>query len=155
MEVTQIEASVPACADWAIWTGREVEGPVDRGEPTVFIREYNVPVSNDHSILTNKGKIRRVWFCKEFTNWPLLQAVALEFDRVCVEVEPKNYGNLPMNIRRTARIYLKVAVPLKDGDIVCVGRPFYDESFAMGCGQKVTKEDYSQDRMLLPRKPKA
>jgi hypothetical protein len=141
----------PPCAEWSMWLGPEIEGTASRGVQTLFIRSLSaysgLKITDDLSFLARKAN--RVWFCKEFTNWVLMQAIAKHFQEVCVEVEPKCFENIPLVIRQRARIYLKVAVPLKPGDHICVGPAFEDESFAIGQGIKVDPKDYYADRRII------
>lgn len=141
----------PPCSKWHLWIGKECEGKAGINMLTVFIREISEELANDPKRLTNQGKFRRVWFCKEFKNWKQLRAIAEQFDEVCVEVTPKNWDNVPRDILAKYRIYLKVNYPLKDGDHVSVGLPFHEETFLVGEGKRNKPEDYMSDIKVLPK----
>lgn len=143
----------PACSKWKLWLGDEIEGTVERGVKTLFIRELppKLQPTDDLSIL--KSKATRVWFCKEFTNWPLMFAIAelFGYENCCIEVEPKHLAAVPLKIRQGMRIYLKVTLfyQLKPGDQICVGKRFADEAFEVGKGHKVSPEQYAADVRIL------
>lgn len=143
---------LPPCATWDIWCGAEVEGTSGVGEKTLFIRSLrkypHTSPADDWSFLATKSKCTRVWFCKEFTNWPLMHAIARHFPEgnVCVEFIPQSFSCLPYKVRKKYRLYMKVDVDgLKPGDQVCVGPPFSDETFEIGTGVRVTPTDYLND----------
>lgn len=145
----------PECSKWSIWIGKEVEGSSDIGVETLFIRSLSTTVDEferqaDALIpaMTRRGEITRVWFCKEFTDWKLLRAIAKHFKTVCMEVSIKQYGNLPRDFQTDFTIYLKVNLLMKAGDHICVGPPFQDEAFKIGTGVKVTPQQYSNDRKI-------
>ena len=142
----------PECAEWSIWIGKEIEGQSDIGVETLFIRRLNSTAEEFEKLkddlgpkLTRRGTIKRVWFCKEFQNWPLLRVIAKHFKTVCLEVTPKGYDNLPREFKTDFIIYLKVPFMLKKGDHVCVGAAFQDESFQIGKGNRVSPEQYAND----------
>ena len=139
----------PPCSKWQVWSGVEVEGQSQRGEPTLFIRaippEWNplhwqrVTKNKDGSL-----KFKRVWFCAEFTDWEHVRFAMRTIPTVCVEVKAIDAWP-PADILKNAVIYLKLPLTLKPGDHVCVGQPFEDEAFMIGTGQKVGNGDYLQD----------
>jgi hypothetical protein len=136
----------PECANWKIWTGLEIEGSSEIGETTLFIRELVVTdLEADYSFMNRGGSIKRIWFCKEFVDWPFLRVLSKHFAIVCIEATPKTYENIPKDIRSNFRIYLKVKQELKPGDFICVGPGFMDEAFQIGTGKKVTPEMYQND----------
>lgn len=142
---------LPPCSEWHVWVGPEIEGTQDVGVRTLFIRSLedfpSLRPTDDLSVFRTNSKCPRVWFCKEFTDWPMLRSLARHFESVCIEVEPKAVLGIPADLRRTARIYYKVVLvePPKDGDMVCIGLPFQDEAFEIGKGAKVKPEDYRRD----------
>lgn len=142
---------IPKSKDWKIWKGGEIEGSKDLGVQTLFIRELKVDEKADLSFLPAKSKCKRVWFCKEFTDWKLLKRIAALFETVCIEVEPKNLESIPIEFRKKYNIYLKVILnyDLKPGDFVCVGKPYEDEAFAIGSGNKVKPEQYGKDIRIV------
>lgn len=141
----------PPCANWSVWVGPEVEGSSGLGERTLFIRqlpaEWALTIDSDLKQLRKRSNSTRVWFCKEFLNWPMLEAIAAHYEpgNVCIEVEPNCFESLPRRFRQNYRIYVKLDLPLKPGDHVCVGPAFSDESFEMGHGSKVLPEQYLKD----------
>lgn len=147
--------SKPPCATWSVWIGSEIEGTASRGVRTLFIRSLarfsSVSATDDWAFIRTQSKCSRVWFCKEFTQWSILRVIAKHFDEVCVEVEPQRLLCIPRNIRKMARLYLKVTLPeeLKAGDHVCVGLPFADEAFEIGKGVKVNPSDYLKDVKIV------
>lgn len=154
-ELKPEEPKLPPCAAWDVWKGPEIEGYVSKGVQTLFIRSLakfpDIKPTDDLSFLRRNSGCKRVWFCKEFTNWGLLKAIGAHFDEVCIEVEPKCLLSIPERLRRTARIYLKIVLPvaLKTGDHVCVGLPFADESFEIGKGARVAPKDYLRDIKII------
>lgn len=95
--------------------------------------------------------IQRVWFCKEFTDWLVVQDVA-NFFPVCLEITQWTWPTIPNAVRESDKItlFLKVAIALRQGDHVCVGPAFHDESFIVGKekGAVVSVQDYLKDRRL-------
>ena len=142
----------PPCSEWNIWKGPEVEGTKSKGVQTLFIRSLAqfsaISADADFGFFRSKSKCSRVWFCKEFTDWKKVKAIAKHFDEVCIEVEPKCYDSIPASLRKKARIYLKVDTQLKAGDFICVGPAFSDESFEIGTGATVKPDDYAKDTRI-------
>ena len=149
--MTPSPADKPECADWGLWLGAEIEGHTGLGARTLFIRR--LPVAITAEWLVEKSKADRVWFCKEFKDWPRLEAIASKFPsaNVCIEIEAPVYRSLPAAFRKDYVIYVKVpsVVGLKAGDHVCVGAAFSDESFMIGTGAKVNPGDYGADTRIL------
>ena len=140
-------SALPPCAKWGRWLGREVEGTSGVGEWTLFVRD-NDALANVHNVSAIMAyNPTRIWFCKEYTNYPMIE-VALSsglFKEVCVEATEATYKYLPSAVKACARIYLKVPVELKVGDHLCVGPAFNDEAFCIGQGVKVCSADYAAD----------
>lgn len=146
VEVPKTDA--PPCAKWKVWLGKEIEGTYDLGEETLFIR--NLTGMTFVEARDTCPHVKRVWFCKEFIttdNFNIMCAALEQFESVCVEVD--QWTIMPQIIWDRARIYYKVAVPLKTGDQVCVGNAFSDESFEVGEGRKVDPSMYLQDEQIL------
>lgn len=145
---------IPPCAKWDLWIGGEVEGTADIGVKTLFVRSLPQECATSspetlRDVLTQRGTIRRVWFCKEFTDWKLMMRVARLFPSVCVEATMETYHTLPGKAREDFSIYLKVPLRLKSSDHICVGPAFCDESFRVGTGAKVHPEAYLSDVKIL------
>jgi len=155
---------MPANMLWRVWVGREAEGPQkERGKLTLFIRSLDTP--NDPVVLsqvdfsvfkTHKRfpgeEIRRVWFCREYTRlaqWNVVNAFRKVFDEVFIECTPGSFDSLPKELRLAATIVVKVPLMLKDGDWVCVGGAYQDETFVIGGGSKVDLIEFSKDIKLL------
>lgn len=145
----------PPCADWSLWVGEEIEGSeaTGKGIKTLFVRSLAAFPSlllpdSDLSILRTKSNCTRVWFCKEFEQWALMLRIAELFQEACLEVEPKRYSSVPMKVRKKCRVFIKVGIELKPGDVICVGPAFADESFTIGTGNKVTPEQYGNDKRI-------
>ncbi len=142
----------PPCSKWEIWRGEEIEGTASLGESTLFIRKLDASPDDIPekliATMTKDGKVRRVWFCKEFTNWPLLRFLAKHFDKVCLEASTRTYDNVPRDIKMEYTIYFKLNFPLKNGDFICVGPAFSDEAFEIGKGAKVNPEQYLKDTKI-------
>lgn len=135
----------PPCSQWSVWIGNEIEGHSDLGEKTLFIRrDFG---GSDFDLL---DQVDRVWFCKEYKDYNVIKAVRALGKKVCVEVVPGGIENaLPDDIHENATLYLKMNVKgLKNGDHICVGKPFEEESFMIGSGTKVTKDQYLADRKI-------
>ena len=141
---------LPPCANWNCWRGPEVEGTEGLGLPTLFIRRLpGVARHLTDDQLTLNGSHKRVWFCKEFTDWKLLRRIAKLFESVGVEATPQSYENIPKDIRDKHTIYLKVDVRLKRGDHVCIGPAFHDEIFVTGKGVSMDPQEYLKDIKIL------
>lgn len=146
---------IPECSKWQIWIGKEIEGTTALGEETLFIRVLDISASdakknpNLRDMLTKKGRIKRVWFCAEYHNWPLLREITKFFTTTCLEVTPASLGCIPKDVVDTCIVYFKLNVRLKVGDHICVGPPYQDEAFQIGQGQKVTPEQYAQDIKIV------
>lgn len=151
-------AQIPNCAHWNLWVGREVEGTVDVGTPTLFCRNFpinregNTPEAKLNWLYAQAVKaaklptIKRIWFCKEWRDeLVVLAAIKAGWD-VCVEMDLKfrsswSYPSIMLN----ARIYFKLPIILKPGDFLCVGRAYRDEAFQIGGGVPVTPQLYGSD----------
>ena len=147
--------TLPPCATWQIWYGKEIEGSTDIGATTLFMRKLDCTVDDWNRLesdmaprLTRQGTVSRIWFCKEFTNWRLMVAIGKHFEKVCVEVAHKSYDHLPRGIKMNYQIYIKLPLMLKPGDHVCVGAPFNDEAFEIGKGVRVKPEQYLSDEKV-------
>jgi len=141
---------LPPCAFWHVWKGREIEGTIDRGEWTLFVRVLVPDVAFLSHIQDTHPELNRVWFCAEFRNWSIVRESFGLFDKVCIEVLSHDADSMPPeDIAQHARIYLKVKWDLKDGDHVCVGSSFKDESFDIGNGEPVAPQAYTKDIQIL------
>ena len=138
----------PPCADWNVWLGREVEGETDIGEMTLFIRKLSPHRTVSEYVEQFKGKVHRVWFCKEFRDWKALAYMSQYFPKVCLEVCRENYSSIPKEIFVRCVLYYKLPVVLKKGDYVCVGPEFADESFRLGKGNEVVQQKYCRDERV-------
>ncbi len=134
----------PACAFWKVWIGPEIEGQSDLGERTLFIRQAT-PARIEELISIYGPQVKRVWVCKEFTHWDSVRRLRAVFDKVVVEVNRHNVGMLPKEVFEGCQLYYKLPVELKQGDYVCVGQAFSDESFRIGKGDQVDPAMYRQD----------
>lgn len=155
----------PPCADWAVWKGPEIEGTKGVGVATLFIRSlasFKLQPDADWKWIREKSACPRVWFCKEFFTqgikgedgtflaWDFIRAIGKHFDEVCLEVEPQHLPGVPRDVKKKARLYVKVNIEqLKAGDFICVGPTFADESFELGTGAKVNPEQYLQDIRIV------
>ena len=135
----------PACATWGLWVGREIEGHSELGRVTLFVRH-----GSPSEILKAVDLYERVWFCKEWKGWVIVRTAILTHKVVCLEATLDTLGTIPEDVRKAARIYLKIPVDLKRGDHVCVGPAFADEAFEIGCGRRVAPESYGGDEVLSP-----
>jgi hypothetical protein len=145
----------PECSQWALWTGKEIEGDKDLGTETLFIRKLDTTAEDFRKAgqtlvdsMTRKGAIKRVWFTKEFKNWALLREIAKHFQTVCLEVSYKEYDHLPQDFKARFTLYVKFPVMMKAGDFICVGPAFQDEAFRIGTGNKVSPEAYVHDKKI-------
>jgi len=140
-----MEKTVQSFADskhWDVWEGPEIEGSFDREEMTLFVRNNFDPMRmvDDLELLR---KYSRVWFCAEFIDKEVINWVAENEDvKVCYEL-----GHLfrREEISKKVRVYGKVNLGLIEGDQICVGKPYQDESFVIGEGVKVSVADYERD----------
>lgn len=151
------EPTPPPCSKWKVWVGKEIEGTKDIGVQTVFIREIpGMTVEKDYKFMTMGGKVARVWFCKEFLHacaagksWDIMRKIMSLFPICAAEVEAQCVSMIPKDIYAKLTVYVKLDIKLKDGDFVCVGPAFSDESFEIGKGAKVTPEAYANDTKVL------
>jgi hypothetical protein len=142
----------PACANWSVWEGVEVEGLADLGVSTLFVRHLPSGEKQARSFLrAQKTRYSRIWFCAEFRDWSMVKYAFKLFPSVCVEINYGHEQSVPSTIRQRARLYLKVRdwVGLKAGDYVCFGSAYADEAFELGAGKLVSPKDYSSDTRLL------
>ena len=148
--------NLPPCAFWKIWRGQEIEGKQGVGQETLFIREFFPNVKSMDitpailAKMNRNGHTKRVWFCKEFTDWEMIRELAKGFEVVCLEVNHRTFNTVPWDVRRLCVLYYKVkAKGLKRGDHICAGEPFRDEAFVVGEGVKVTTSEYMKDIKIL------
>lgn len=133
----------PPCADWHVWVGPEVEGSVDLGKRTLFVRHCR------YWKQYVDASIGRVWFCCEFDDWNQVREAIAEFPgSVCLEVNSRTVERIPKDVMKNVRAYYKLDPGLKPGDFVCVGPAFSDEAFQLGSGRTVRPENYLADRRL-------
>lgn len=135
----------PPCSAWGAWIGGEVEGHTDIGAKTLFIRRLSHSLAYYFSYAHAPHNIKRIWFCKEFTDWPKMRSFIPVFPQRVLEVGRENYHAVPHDIRDKFQFYFKVPYVLRPGDHVCVGPAFGDESFVIGTGRTVSPADYLAD----------
>lgn len=139
---------VPPCKSWSVWVGPEIEGDVQLGAVTLFIR-HAMPGTLERYITASPWKVTRVWFCAEFTDWAMVRQAYQRFQgAVCLEVNAQTIERVPKDVRTHTRIYYKLDAGLKEGDFVCAGPAYRDEAFRIGTGHKVSCEQYLADRRL-------
>src|ERR1043166_8746902 len=110
--------TTPACAEWDIWIGKEVEGTVDLGEKTLFVRKLGTRTLYELFLKCREELIERVWFTEEFCheqNWGLIREATVIFKKVCVCTRAIVL-RIPEDIKNKVRIYWKPMVILKEGD---------------------------------------
>lgn len=143
--------TIPPCANWNIWLGPEVEGQDNEalGKKTLFVRQ-----GDPYPYVTKTGSrfnpsIVRIWFCKEFKDMVVVQDLA-NFFPVTLEVSLSTWYLLKKSVMENERItlFFKLPISLRQGDHICVGPAFSDESFKIGTGSKVSVQDYLKDRRL-------
>ncbi len=141
---------IPACAAWGVWLGPEIEGHDSLGEKTLFIRRLNPTLPISHYFQWRLKGVNRVWFTKEFLNWNTIREFARVYEKICLETNKHTYNGIPSDLRKRARLYYKLepSVRLKDGDHICVGAAFRDESFLIGSGNAVIPEYYNRDEFI-------
>jgi len=125
-----------------VWEGPEIEGHVDLGDKTLFVRYDFFPRDRveDMELLT---KYKRIWFCSEYIDFETINYCADRLGmNVCYEINPLYKRSI---ISENVRCYLKISFDLKDGDHICVGPAYNDESFMIGEGKKVNVDEYAVD----------
>ena len=144
----------PPCSEWKVWRGKEIEGTTQIGVETLFIRD--LPGATVESMtpeflakISRNGQTARVWFCKEFSDWPLARAIIKWFKTACLEVNHRTVDCVPKDLKATCVLYYKVPSQLKRGDFICAGPAFNDEAFAIGTGASVKPENYLADIRIL------
>lgn len=140
-------ATPPPCSSWRVWLGPEIEGQTDLGERTLFIREAT-PERIEELIKTYSPTVKRVWVCKEFIYWESIRRLKAAFGKVVLEVSRHTYGAMPKELFDQCQLYYKLPVELKQGDYVCVGPAFSDESFRIGKGDQVDPAMYRRDEVI-------
>lgn len=145
----KFSTKLPPCSEWSLWLGEEIEGHSQLGTVTLFVRRIPYSITLDYFKDAAKQGITRVWFCKEFNDWPCLLAIARLFPYRCLEATMFSLTAIPESVRSQVRLYLKVPVQLRAGDHVCVGPAFADESFEIGTGKKVAPSEYEKDKLIL------
>lgn len=130
----------PPCYTWGIWEGYEIEGNVDIGVKTLFIRKC----SKD-DILQYCKLYTRVWFCEEFKNWELIRLSKTLCSNINLAVYYEDVKDVPVDIFNICRMYVKFNLQLKQGDQLGVGENFNQEFFSIGTGIKIDKQIYFQD----------
>jgi hypothetical protein len=139
--------TIPPCARWNIWIGREIEGTIDIGVWTLFVRFMPRGFSLEN-LLQSHPDIKRVWFCKEFRQWEIVREATKLFKTVCLEVSPSS-APPPKEVTDVVTCYFKFDYCLpKPGDFICVGKPFQDEAFRVGTGAKVSPSCYLDDTYI-------
>jgi len=148
----------PPCADWALWTGPEVEGRTDLGIETLFVRSVDCLQG-----VIDKYKPARVWLCKEYlahikANPGMEDALKLtltELEKkgthVCLELT--YYSSFYWkSYRKFSNVHFYVKMPsldfLRADDYVCVGKAFHDELFAIGTVPRLSPALYMKDVQL-------
>ncbi len=152
----------PPCANWNVWIGREVEGHISIDKSTLFIRRIDFPHQVNFKELKSRWapKINRVWFCKEFNDMDVINSATKYFKEVCVELtlsqltqmidcNPREARSFYRKVLSKVFIYLKVGNVLKQGDHICVGNAFREESFVLNNGRRVTLKNYLGDKRIL------
>lgn len=137
----------PPCAVWKVWLGPEIEGQTDLGERTLFVRAAT-PARIEELVALYVPQVKRVWVCKEFRSWNCIRRLRAAFDKVVMEVDRHNLGMLPPDLFNGCQLYYKLSVNLKQGDYVCVGPAFSDESFVIGRGDQVDPAMYRRDESV-------
>ena len=145
----KFSTKLPPCSEWGLWLGEEIEGHTERGVTTLFVRQ--LPEGFPLSYFEDSADlgITRIWFCQEFNDWEMLEAIAPLFKTRCLESTPELLVHLRPAIRELVTVYLKIPVVLRPGDHVCVGPAFADESFEIGTGRRVTPSEYEKDKLIL------
>lgn len=143
----------PPCSQWKIWIGNEVEGSIDIGEPTLFIRDLLNRSFSELAAEVKQRKITRVFFTEEFNNWPIIRDSFVHFLKVCKAHYIQGHCELPPDIAKNARIYWKCLIlpetmEIKIGDQICVGHPFREQIFEWGTKYEMTVADYEKDEKL-------
>lgn len=145
----KFSTKLPPCSEWNLWLGEEIEGHSQLGTVTLFVRKIPPGITLKYFEDTAEQGITRIWFCKEFTDWENLIAIAEKFSHRCLEVTPETLPLIPVAVRQWVRFYLKIPAQLWPGDHVCVGPAFADEAFEIGKGKKVTPSEYEKDKFIL------
>jgi hypothetical protein len=155
----------PECAEWSVWFGKEVEGTIDVGEETLFIRNLGEKSFVEIVQEARKRNVERVFFTEEFNFWPTIRDALVYFPKVCKahrigepfwavgELPTISDDEIPADVVARCRMYWKMPIPptlfIKDGDQICVGKSFNEEIFEAGTGKKCRPEQYKDDEKVL------
>jgi hypothetical protein len=138
----------PPCANWQVWTGKEIEGFTYINHKTLFVRSLKLVTLDE--LRADYPKINRIWFCQEMLAEDQ-QAMARALDMwACVCVECFIDDVMIGDIWKRAHIYLKLPfnlTPMKDH--ICIGEAFHDEAFQIGTGRKVNPVQYLDDERIM------
>ena len=137
----------PPCSTWSVWLGPEVEGQTDLGERTLFVRKASL-ARVEELVAAYSPSVTRVWVCKEFACWSAIRRLKAAFGKVVIEVDRHTVGAMPKELFDGCQLYYKLPVELKQGDYVCVGPAFSDESFRVGRGDQVDPAMYRRDELI-------
>lgn len=143
------EIKQPSCAKWKLWVGREIEGRIQLGVKTLFVRDASM---SEIEKAIEKYQLRRVWFCFEFMQPGKMYTIF----RLCsrhakisfvAEMKYETMSTLAhYSLREHLQVYLKLPeLDLRPGDHICVGPAFSDEALLIGTGHKVKPELYEED----------
>lgn len=135
---------LPPCSRWSVWEGPEVEGLVDIGVRTVFVRR-----GEPDTVQRLIAPYQRVWFCSTWKDWATVRKAVADNKDVCLEI---NLGSrVPHDLATRCKLYLKARplCKLKPGDHVCVGDRYAEESFQVGSGSVVRPQSYLCDKRLM------
>ncbi len=140
-----------------MWIGREIEGQTDLGVKTLFVR-YS-PAIEIVQVLEER-QIQRIWFCKEYLRGRSIEQLKSTFEileekfpgiKICIELQLSDYHQFASALRVYGTFYLKMGDNLSllaNGDHVCIGSAFTDESFRIGSGNKVSPDQYLKDEFI-------
>lgn len=130
----------PNCSTWSIWEGLELEGNVDIGVKTLFIRNCS-----KEDITKHCKNYTRIWFCEEFKNWELIRYCKTLCPNINLAVYYEDMKDLPVDIFDMCRLYVKLNLQLKHGDQLGVGKDFRQEFFVIDNGIKIDNTIYHKD----------
>jgi len=171
----EMTTELPACSKWKVWTGKEVEGEHERGEPTLFVREF--PPDDLWAYIRGmcfRNGLLRVWVCEEFFDFSaeyiptrdslyqhlvqrlseIVERVSPYFGTVCLCMRASMAESWPSGriiLPQGFRLYLKLSLPaelLDERHTLCVGPAYADSAFNLGQGIRVRPADYAEDIFL-------
>lgn len=139
---------MPGIQRAAMWRGREVEG-MNQGMDTVFIRRRLSPTQVKALLADLPAQI---FLTEEFNDWEWFKQLKLNVLVISKACMPDEVARLKSALAGTdVRLFVRVEAPwvhaLSRYDQVCLGVPFWWQTFMMNRGALTRPGDYQKDKL--------